>query len=199
MNEVKYMNGGETIINRITADGEQSVAAIRSDADRANAEVLAEAQKQALARKEELAAETDAKVAQIRTASKSRAELAARTALLRRRRAEIDKTAAALLDYLTGLGDNDYFNALYRLAAKLKGKSGELMLNQRDLQRLPGDFEAKLREAGLDARVSQSTADIPGGFILKSGDIEENMDFSALLNARRDEIEDLINRGLFEQ
>ena len=199
MNEVKYMNGGETIINRIKADGEQSVAAIRSDADRANAEVLAEAQKQALARKEELAAETDAKVAQIRTASKSRAELAARTALLRRRRAEIDKTAAALLDYLTGLGDNDYFNALYRLAAKLKGKSGELMLNQRDLQRLPGDFEAKLREAGLDARVSQSTADIPGGFILKSGDIEENMDFSALLNARRDEIEDLINRGLFEQ
>ena len=199
MNEVKYMNGGETIINRNKADGEQSVAAIRSDADRANAEVLAEAQKQALARKEELAAETDAKVAQIRTASKSRAELAARTALLRRRRAEIDKTAAALLDYLTGLGDNDYFNALYRLAAKLKGKSGELMLNQRDLQRLPGDFEAKLREAGLDARVSQSTADIPGGFILKSGDIEENMDFSALLNARRDEIEDLINRGLFEQ
>ena len=199
MNEVKYMNGGETIINRIKADGEQSVAAIRSDADRANAAVLAEAQKQALARKEELAAETDAKVAQIRTASKSRAELAARTALLRRRRAEIDKTAAALLDYLTGLGDNDYFNALYRLAAKLKGKSGELMLNQRDLQRLPGDFEAKLREAGLDARVSQSTADIPGGFILKSGDIEENMDFSALLNARRDEIEDLINRGLFEQ
>ena len=199
MNEVKYMNGGETIINRIKADGEQSIAAIRSDADRANAAVLAEAQKQALARKEELAAETDAKVAQIRTASKSRAELAARTALLRRRRAEIDKTAAALLDYLTGLGDNDYFNALYRLAAKLKGKSGELMLNQRDLQRLPGDFEAKLREAGLDARVSQSTADIPGGFILKSGDIEENMDFSALLNARRDEIEDLINRGLFEQ
>ena len=199
MNEVKYMNGGETIINRIKADGEQSVAAIRSDADRANAAVLAEAQKQALARKEELAAETDAKVAQIRTASKSRAELAARTALLRRRRAEIDKTAAALLDYLTGLGDNDYFNALYRLAAKLKGKSGELMLNQRDMQRLPGDFEAKLREAGLDARVSQSTADIPGGFILKSGDIEENMDFSALLNARRDEIEDLINRGLFEQ
>ena len=199
MNEVKYMNGGETIINRITADGEQSVAAIRSDADRANAAVLAEAQKQALARKEELAAETDAKVAQIRTASKSRAELAARTALLRRRRAEIDTPAAALLDYLTGLGDNDYFNALYRLAAKLKGKSGELMLNQRDLQRLPGDFEAKLREAGLDARVSQSTADIPGGFILKSGDIEENMDFSALLNARRDEIEDLINRGLFEQ
>ena len=199
MNEVKYMNGGETIINRITADGEQSVAAIRSDADRANAEVLAEAQKQALARKEELAAETDAKVAQIRTASKSRAELAARTALLRRRRAEIDKTAAALLDYLTGLGDNDYFNALYRLAAKLKGKSGELMLNQRDLQRLPGDFEAKLREAGLDARVSQSTADIPGGFILKSGDIEENMDLSAVIAERRDETEDLINRELFSE
>ena len=191
------MNGGETIINRIKADCDESVASIRLDAEKANAAVLAEAEKQAQLRRKEIADSTQQKIAQIQAASKSRSELAARTALLKQRRAEIDKTAGALLDYLTGLGDNDYFNALYRLAAQLRCKSGELLLNQKDLQRLPSDFENRVREAGLDARVSQTPADILGGFILKSGDIEENMDFAALLNARRDEIEDLINRDLF--
>lgn len=191
------MNGGETIINRIKADCDESVASIRLDAEKANAAVLAEAEKQAQLRRKEIADSTKQKIAQIQAASKSRSELAARTALLKQRRAEIDKTAGALLDYLTGLGDNDYFNALYRLAAQLRGKSGELLLNQKDLQRLPSDFENRVREAGLDARVSQTPADILGGFILKSSDIEENMDFAALLNARRDEIEDLINRDLF--
>ncbi|MBQ4260714.1 MAG: V-type ATP synthase subunit E [Ruminococcus sp.] len=191
------MNGGETIINRIKADCDESVASIRLDAEKANAAVLAEAEKQAQLHRKEIADSTQQKIAQIQAASKSRSELAARTALLKQRRAEIDKTAGALLDYLTGLGDNDYFNALYRLAAQLRGKSGELLLNQKDLQRLPSDFENRVREAGLDARVSQTPADILGGFILKSGDIEENMDFAALLNARRDEIEDLINRDLF--
>ena len=191
------MNGGETIINRIKADCDESVASIRLDAEKANAAVLAEAEKQAQLHRKEIADSTQQKIAQIQAASKSRSELAARTALLKQRRAEIDKTAGALLDYLTGLGDNDYFNALYRLAAQLRGKSGELLLNQKDLQRLPSDFENRVREAGLDARVSQTSADILGGFILKSGDIEENMDFAALLNARRDEIEDLINRDLF--
>lgn len=191
------MNGGETIINRIKADCDESVASIRLDAEKANAAVLAEAEKQAQLHRKEIADSTQQKIAQIQAASKSRSELAARTALLKQRRAEIDKTAGALLDYLTGLGDNDYFNALYRLTAQLRGKSGELLLNQKDLQRLPSDFENRVREAGLDARVSQTPADILGGFILKSGDIEENMDFAALLNARRDEIEDLINRDLF--
>ncbi|MER2080296.1 MAG: V-type ATP synthase subunit E [Ruminococcus sp.] len=193
------MNGGETIINRIKADCDESVASIRLDAEKANAAVLTEAEREAQLREKEIADKTQQRLRQIQAASKSRAELEVRNALLRRRRSEIDKTVGMLIDYLLQLGDNDYFNAIYKLAARLRGKSGELMLNQKDLQRLPSDFEAKIREAGLDATVSRNPADIPGGFILKSGDIEENMDFEAILRARRDEIEDLINRGLFEQ
>ena len=41
------MNGGETIINRINADGDAAVAAIKAEADKANAAVLAEAEKEA--------------------------------------------------------------------------------------------------------------------------------------------------------
>ena len=47
--------------------------------------------------------------------------------------------------------------------------------------------------------MSKAPADISGGFILKCGDIEENMDFEALISAKQDGIEDLINRELFSE
>ena len=193
------MNGGETIINRINADGDAAVAAIKAEADKANAAVLAEAEQEAQRRAQVIADKAAQKCAQSKTASKSRCDLAVRSALLRQRRSEIDKTVAMLLDYLNNLDDNAYFDALYKLAAQLRGKTGVLSLNRKDLDRLPSDFTAKVRAAGLEATVSDTPADITGGFILKNGDIEENMDFRALINARRDEIEDFINRELFRQ
>ena len=45
------MNGGETIINRINADGDAAVAAIKAEADKANAAVLAEAEQEDFGRK----------------------------------------------------------------------------------------------------------------------------------------------------
>ena len=193
------MNGGETIINRINADGDAAVAAIKAEADKANAAVLAEAEKEAQRRAQAIADKTAQKCAQSKTASKSRCDLAVRSALLRQRRSEIDKTVDMLLDYLTNLDDSAYFDALYKLAAQLRGKSGVLSLNQKDLNRLPADFTDKVRAAGLDATVSDTPVDITGGFILKNGDIEENMDFRALISARRDEFEDVINRERFRQ
>ena len=193
------MNGGETIINRINAGGDAAVAAIKAEADKANAAVLAEAEKEAQRRAQAIADKTAQKCAQSKTASKSRCDLAVRSALLRQRRSEIDKTVDMLLDYLTNLDDSAYFDALYKLAAQLRGKSGVLSLNQKDLNRLPADFTDKVRAAGLEATVSDTPVDITGGFILKNGDIEENMDFRALISARRDEIEDFINRELFRQ
>ena len=193
------MNGGETIINRINADGDAAVAAIKAEADKANAAVLAEAEQEAQRRAQVIADTAAQKCAQSNTASNSRCDLAVGGALLRQRRSEIDKTVAMLLDYLNNLDDNAYFDALYKLAAQLRGKTGVLSLNRKDLDRLPSDFTDKVRAAGLEATVSDTPADITGGFILKNGDIEENMDFRALINARRDEIEDFINRELFRQ
>ena len=106
------MNGGETIINRINADGDAAVAAIKAEADKANAAVLAEAEKEAQRRAQAIADKTAQKCAQSKTASKSRCDLAVRSALLRQRRSEIDKTVDMLLDYLTNLDDSAYFDAL---------------------------------------------------------------------------------------
>lgn len=191
------MNGSDIIIDRIKADCDKRVNAIELDAKNKRESIMSEAQAEAQKLVSEIEEKTNRKLAQMEASSKSRCELESRNALLKRRRTEIDKTVDGLLEYFNTLDDNAYFEAIYKLCAQLKGKKGEILLGSRDLSRLPSDFEAQVKQRGLDATVSKSAADINSGFVLKSGDIEENMDFSAIIGARRDELEDLINRELF--
>ncbi len=193
------MNGSDVILGRIKSDCDQRVNAIEREAEQKRESVLAEAEKQAQKLERDIADKTSRELKRLEDSAKSRSELERRNALLKRRRAEIDKTIDSLSEYLTNQNDGDYFESIYKLCAQLKGKSGEIMLNSRDLARLPGDFEQQVKSRGLDAAVSQTPAKIGSGFILKSGDIEENMEFAAIISARRDELEDLINRELFAQ
>lgn len=191
------MNGSERILSRIRTDCDESVRKIETHAQHEHDRIIADAQHRADTQAAAVAEKTAQKRAQLETSSQSRAQLARRNALLKQRRKEIDTTVEELEAYLLGLGDNEYFEALYRLAAKLRGKSGEIFLNKKDLKRLPENFTKRMAAAGVDASVSQTPADITGGFILKCGDVEENMEFAAIISSKRDEIEDLINRELF--
>ena len=191
------MNGSERILSRIRTDCDESVRKIETHAQHEHDRIIADAQHRADTQAAAVAEKTAQKRAQLETSSQSRAQLARRNALLKQRRKEIDTTVEELEAYLLGLGDNEYFEVLYRLAAKLRGKSGEIFLSKKDLKRLPENFTKRMAAAGVDASVSQTPADITGGFILKCGDVEENMEFAAIISAGRDEIEDLINRELF--
>lgn len=193
------MNGADRILNRIKSDCDENIKAIETQAKKECDKILAEAKNQAEKNASQIAEQADKKVLQINATSKSRAELEVRNTLLKKRRSEIDKTVDGILDYLLNLSDSDYFEFIYKLASQLKGMSGVVILNSKDKARLPKDFEEKLADAGIKAEVSDDTADIVGGFILKHGDIEENMDFSALIDAKRDELEDYINRELFSE
>ena len=193
------MNGADKILNRIKSDCDENIKAIETQAKKECDKILAEAKNQAEKNTSQIAEQADKKVLQINATSKSRAELEVRNTLLKKRRSEIDKTVDGILDYLLNLSDSDYFEFIYKLASQLKGMSGVVILNSNDKARLPKDFEEKLADAGIKAEVSDDTADIVGGFILKHGDIEENMDFSALIDAKRDELEDYINRELFSE
>lgn len=186
------MNGSERILSRIRTDCDESVRKIETHAQHEHDRIIADAQHRADTQAAAVAEKTAQKRAQLETSSQSRAQLARRNALLKQRRKEIDTTVEELEAYLLGLGDNEYFEAIYRLAAKLRGKSGEIFLSKKDLKRLPENFTKRMAAAGVDASVSQTPADITGGFILKCGDVEENMEFAAIISAGRDEIEDLI-------
>ncbi|MBQ5686069.1 MAG: hypothetical protein IIV23_00040, partial [Ruminococcus sp.] len=179
------MNGSERILSRIRTDCDESVRKIETHAQHEHDRIIADAQHRADTQAAAVAEKTAQKRAQLETSSQSRAQLARRNALLKQRRKEIDTTVEELEAYLLGLGDNEYFEALYRLAAKLRGKSGEIFLSKKDLKRLPKNFTERMEAAGVRASVSQTPADITGGFILKCGDVEENMEFAAIISAGR--------------
>lgn len=193
------MNGGEKILNRIKADSDVTIKQIENDANNTCSQILAEAKSEAKKSADAIIEKANAKAMQINSSSKSRAELEKRNTLLKKRRQEIDITLNKILEYMLSLDSKSYFELIYKLCAKIDSTDGEIILNNKDYRRLPSDFTKRLSDMGINVRIGNVHANICGGFILKHGDIEENMDFSALLSEKRDEIEDLINRELFAQ
>ena len=191
------MNGEDKILNRIKSDCDENIRAIEQEAQAECDKILNEAKLRIEQNEKENSAKVLAGIAQINAGAKSKVELEIRNAILKKRREDIDNTVDMVYNKLLNLDGKDYFEALYKLASSLKGSKGVVYLNNQDLKRVPVDFTAQLKKAGLDAELSKDTADIDGGFILKDGDIEENMSFSAVISAKRDDLEDLINRELF--
>ena len=194
------MTGGEKILARILEDAQIQADQIEHEAkDKAKA-ILAqadtEAQRQKLAILESGRAQANAVV---RTAQ-SNASLIVRNALLKKRRALIEEALDDMLDMLRNQPDTAYFNMLLELAERAaRPENGIMLLNTRDLQRLPADFCQRLRTQVScgSITVSDRPCEIDGGFVLQYGDLEINCSFSAMLEARREEMEDLVNRELF--
>lgn len=192
------MSSGDKILNRISLDCDERISKIGAETDEKCAQIMAQAKLDADKISAEIADRAQSKVKQMQAASKSRCDLETRNAFLKRRREEIDKTYSEILNKMKNLPDEDYFELIYTFAKKLNGMSGVVLLNEKDMNRLPKDFLARLEECGVKAELSKTPCDIKSGFILKCGDIEENMDFSAILSEKRDAIEDFINQELFK-
>lgn len=192
------MSSGDKILNRISLDCDERISKINAETDEKCAQIMAQAKLDADKISAEIADKAQAKVKQMQAASKSRCDLETRNAFLKRRREEIDKTYSEILNKMENLPDEDYFELIYTFAKKLSGMSGVVLLNKKDMNRLPKNFLARLEECGVKAELSKAPCDIESGFILKCGDIEENMDFSAILSEKRDIIEDFINQELFK-
>ncbi len=192
------MSSGDKILNRISLDCDERISQIGAETDEKCAQIMAQAKLDADKISAEIADKAQSKVKQMQAASKSRCDLETRNAFLKRRREEIDKTYSEILNKMENLPDEDYFELIYTFAKKLSGMSGVVLLNKKDMNRLPKDFLAKLEKCGVKAELSKAPCDIESGFILKCGDIEENMDFSAILSEKRDIIEDFINQELFK-
>lgn len=192
------MSSGDKILNRISLDCDERISQIGAETDEKCAQIMAQAKLDADKISAEIADRAQSKVKQMQAASKSRCDLETRNAFLKRRREEIDKTYSEILNKMKNLPDEDYFELIYTFAKKLNGMSGVVLLNEKDMNRLPKDFLARLEKCGVKAELSKTPCDIKSGFILKCGDIEENMDFSAILSEKRDAIEDFINQELFK-
>ncbi|MGN0450579.1 MAG: V-type ATP synthase subunit E, partial [Acutalibacteraceae bacterium] len=169
---------------------------IISAAEKRADELVSEKAKEAEKEASEITALADKKAALIKSTGESSAQLVLRDAALSKKRELIEKALNSVIVSINNYDDKRYFDCLLRLAKKnAMNKNGEMLLSARDLSRDKDGFVKALKE--LSITVSDTSADIDGGFILKYGDIIINCELSAVMREKRDEITDAVNTALF--
>ncbi|MCF0141806.1 MAG: hypothetical protein HUJ75_00345 [Parasporobacterium sp.] len=195
------MSGLDKIIEHIegqaTQAARQTEASAREEADR----IISAEKGKADAQVSAVNKQAEANVLAANKRIQSAAELKEKRMILEAKQAEIDKVLKAASEYLKGLGDAEYFDIIYKMIPRYAaGKKGEICFNEKDLSRLPADFQDKLKAAQGgkdDLTLSSTPVKIDGGFILDYGDIEENCSFDDLIEASKEDLQDKIGRILF--
>ncbi len=194
------MSSGEKILSTIRKDSEEAITEIQVESKEKCAKIIAKGQKKALEIRENAEKTKAEQSLKLQKAYQSRIELEKRNAILKTKRNEIEKAVAYVLAAMDRLEDEAYFELLYRLAGTLGQRKGIVYLNERDLKRVPADFEQRLAGKGVRATLSKTPdSSLKNGFLLKNGDIEDNMSFGSVMAEKREAVEDLINRELFKR
>lgn len=190
------MTSSEKILAGIAEESKAQADKINSDAEKQAADIIAAAREEAESEAEKIKAEAEKKAELIINSGKSSAELLKRDTALNCRRGLIEKALITVADTVNAYSDKDYFDFLLTLIKKekLNGK-GEVYLSVKDKARDTAAFKSEL--SALDLTLSDTFADINGGFILKYGDIQINGELSALIHEKRDVLTDELNKALF--
>ena len=191
------MNAQEKIIEGILdesrTEAQKVLSRARTEADSVSEEYKARAKDYSAKKVSE--ALLRAKV--IKQNADSAGDITVRDASLAKKHEEIEKTIGMALDKIKALPDEKYFTLLARIAEKYaEKKQGEALLGKDEAKRTADIFSKALKEKGLDVTVGY-TDSVKDGFILKYGDIEYNLSLSALVDDKRELLEDRINSVLF--
>lgn len=190
------MTSSEKILAGIAGEAKTEAEKITAEAEKQAAEITAAAKAEAETDAEKMRADAEKKAELIINSGKSSAGLLKRDTALNCRRGLIEKALNFVADTVNAYGDKDYFDFLLTLIKKekLNGK-GEVYLSVKDKARDIAAFKSEL--SALDLTLSDTFADINGGFILKYGDIQINGELSALIHEKRDVLTDELNKALF--
>lgn len=190
------MTSSEKILAGIAGEAKTEAEKITAEAEKQAAEITAAAKAEAETDAGKIRAAAEKKAELIINSGKSSAGLLKRDTALNCRRGLIEKALNFVADTVNAYGDKDYFDFLLTLIKKekLNGK-GEVYLSVKDKARDTAAFKSEL--SALDLTLSDTFADINGGFILKYGDIQINGELSALIHEKRDVLTDELNKALF--
>lgn len=193
------MNGLEKILKDINDDAQAECDNIINQARQKADEIIKEASAQVM--KNSLT--ENEKLKNLENDLNNRIQSAARLEKLRIILSEKQKIISDIINKayqkLLSLPDKEYFNILMKLAERnIQNGNGEIVFNEKDKNRLPKDFIFELNEkANGSIILSNSTANIDGGFILVYGGIEENCSFDSIFHSNSEEFKDTTNKIIF--
>lgn len=187
------MNDGKIIIDKIIADADEAVKKIISEAKEAADITIGAAEDKAAKEKlknDKLVAEEKEKAAAKQI---SGAEMQAKKAVLAEKQAILEEVIGEALHRLTNLPDSEYTETIGTMLDSIDKNLGtEIIVSERDRKRLAD----VITEKGFT--LSDRTADIDGGLIVRDGDIEYNYSFSSITAIEKEEIQQIAAKILFE-
>lgn len=199
------MKGTEKIIAHIRADGDAEAKKIIDAASKQAEEKRAESFKAALSEYEKLMQAGNAECEDILSGSRRIAEMEAKKSVLSVKQEMISAAFDAAREEIVNMPRDKYTQFLARMAAEAAASGmEEIVLNARDKAEV-GKSVCKAANELLSAKgtpgkltVSEETADISGGVIVRFGGIETNCSIDALIRQRRSGLSTEVAAALFE-
>jgi len=197
------MAGVEKIKERILEEARAQAEANIKRAEEEAAKIIEEAQKEAAAKKAQILEKAKQEAVDVKKRLKAMAELEARKKKLQARQEVVDEAFNKTIEKLNSLPDREYEEIISQMIVNsVESGSEEIILSPKDKQRIsPGFIEninKKLSQKVLTGKLSfRRDQNISGGFILKSGDIEINNSFEAIIRMKREEVEAEVIKALF--
>ena len=199
------MKGTEKIIAHIRADGDAEAKKIIDAASKQAEEKRAESFKAALSEYEKLMQAGNAECEDILSGRRRIAEMEAKKSVLSVKQEMISAAFDAAREEIVNMPRDKYTQFLARMAAEAAASGmEEIVLNARDKAEV-GKSVCKAANELLSAKgtpgkltVSEDTADISGGVIVRFGGIETNCSIDALIRQRRSGLSTEVAAALFE-
>lgn len=198
------MNGIEKITAKLEAEALADVEAIKAEAqakcDEIKKEYAQKAQDEYWKRVQTGTKACENRVTRLASAS----DMEARKALLAFKQEQVSLAFDRAVEVMSNMDADKYITLLASLAAKAASYgSEELIFNARDKAAV-GEKTAKAANALLTQRggtgkltVADETRDIPGGVIVRQGDIEVNCSIDTLVQLHRNELASQVAEILF--
>lgn len=193
------MSGLNVITDTIRAEAEDKARAIIKEAEEKSIIQAEAAKKEAETEVREIIAKAEKEAEIIKNAAKAAAVQELSKKVLKRKTEIISSVAEDTFKALCSEKDEKYFSILEKLLEKYAdGKMrGEIVLNQRDKNRITSEFKFAAEKKGLE--ISAENGDFEGGFVLRYGKIEENCTFEGLFRDKEEEMTDYLSKKLFEK
>ena len=199
------MKGTEKIIAHIRADGDAEAKKIIDAASKQAEEKRAESFKAALSEYEKLMQAGNAECEDILSGSRRIAEMEAKKSVLSVKQEMISAAFDAAREEIVNMPRDKYTQFLARMAAEAAASGmEEIVLNARDKAEV-GKSVCKAANELLSAKgtpgkltVSEDTADISGGVIVRFGGIATNCSIDALIRQRRSGLSTEVAAAMFE-
>lgn len=194
------MTGLESILNQIASDGQKEAEEQLSAARAKAAEITEKAKAEGAEKVRAALKDGERRAQEIRDRAQSAAELEQRNQMLVFKQELIGEAVEAARESLENAPDKEYFEILLTLYKRFAQEGrGEMLLNKRDIDRLPDDFLARMRKAvpGAEVTISPKPRQVENGFLLVYGGVDINCTFRAIFEDAYEELRDAAGKLLF--